>query len=280
LIDPATSIQQQVTNNGVIDEAPSFSPDNWQLIYASFRSQGGWELYAYDLRKGTEQQLTSFDGEVHFPVWSPVPGDTRVVFEGRTFEPESAINVWMLDTASGDLERLTSGGADSRPGWSPDGARLVFGRATRDTTGDGRITVNDELDLYTLDLASRAETNLTSTPDFDEFNFAWSPDGEQIAFTSMRADVNGDGAINLSDSQDLFLIPAGGGEETRLDLEGRPTFSPSWSPDGRFILVLVAEGDGQNAIWRFDTVNENFIPITQPGAYYHPTYSNAALPSP
>ncbi|HJW90149.1 MAG TPA: AAA-like domain-containing protein, partial [Anaerolineales bacterium] len=280
IINPATRIRRQITNNGVIDEAPSFSPDNWKLVYASDRSQGGWELYAYDLRKDTEQQLTAFNGQVHFPVWSPMPGDTRIVFEGRTFEPEYAVNIWMFDTASGDLQQLTTGGADSRPGWSPDGTQILFGRATMDTTGDGRINVNDASDLYTLDLASWVEKNLTNTPAFDDFNSAWSPDGEWIAFTSVRLDVNGDKAFNLSDSQDLFLIRAEGRDERRLNLEGKQVFSPSWSPDGRFILVLVAYANGQNEIWRYDTINGNFIPLTQPGAYYHPTYSNPAVSSP
>ena len=145
-----------------------------------------------------------------------------------------------------------------------------------DTTGDGRITVNDRLDIYTLDLASRVEKNLTSTPDFDDFNYAWSPGGERIVFASVRLDVNGDGVINLSDSQDLFTIGVDGSDERRLDLEGKSIFSPSWSPDGRFILVLVAYDDGQNAVWRFDTRNGNFTQITEPGAYYAPTYSNPA----
>jgi Tol biopolymer transport system component len=276
VMDPATGVREQITHNGVIDEAPSFSPDNWQLVYASFRSQGGWELYAYDLRRGTERQLTAFEGQAHFPNWSPLPGDTRIIFEGRTFEPEAGINIWLLDVETGALEQLTDSGADSRPAWSPDGTRIVFGRATRDTTRDGRITVNDELDVYTLDLATGAEQNLTGTPDFDDFNYAWSPDGEWIAFSSVRLDVNGDGALNLSDSQDLFLIPAAGGEEQRLNLGGMPTFSPSWSPDGRFIVVLAALEDGQNQIWRYDTRNGNYAPLTEPGPYYHPAYSNGA----
>ena len=280
IMNPAKGIQRQITNNGFIDEGPSFSPDNWKLVYASNRSQGGWELYAYDLKKGTEQQLTSFDGQARFPIWSPVPGDTRIVFEGRTFETEQAFNIWMLDTASGDVEQLTDGGADSRPDWSPNGSQIVFGRATRDTTGDGRVTTNDASDIYTLDLASHEEKNLTGTPAFNDFNFAWSPDGEWIAFTSARFDANGDGAINLSDSQDLYLIRAdGSGQSTerRLILGTGPVFSPSWSPDGRFILVLVAYSGGQNAIWKFDTRNGNFTRITVPGAYYQPAYSKAVI---
>jgi len=182
----------------------------------------------------------------------------------------------MFDIATGDLEQLTFDGADSRPGWSPDGTQIVFGRATQDTTRDGRITVNDILDIYTLDLVTRAEKNLTNTPAFDDFSFAWSPDGEWIAFTSVRIDANGDGIKNLSDSQDLFMIRADGSDERPLKLDGRQVFSPSWSPDGRFILVLVAY-DGQNEIWRYDTRNRNFTRITAAGAYYHPTYSNAAV---
>jgi hypothetical protein len=277
IMDPATGLRQQITYNSFIDETPTYSPDNWKLVYASNRTQGGWQLYAYNLKRGTEQQLTSFKGQARFPAWSPVPGDTRILFEGRVLEPEPAVNIWMFDAATGGLEQLTHSGADARPGWSPDGTKIVFGRATSDTTGDGRITIDDTLDIHTLNLASREENNLTRSPAFDDFNSAWSPNGEWIIYTSVRADVNGDGLINLDDSQDLFMIRVDGSDERRLDLGGRPVFSPSWSPDGRFILVSVAYGDGQTAIWRFDTRNESFTPITEPGLYFHPKYSKAAI---
>ena len=275
IMHPTTGSRREITNNGSLEEAPSFSPDNWNLVYASYRTQGGWELYAYDLQRGTERQLTAFEGEPHFPVWSPVPGDTRVIFEGRIFEPERATNIWMLDIETGELTQITDGGVDSRPSWSPDGTQIVFGRATVDTTGDGQVTVNDAADIFTLDLASGAENNLTETPESGDFNFSWSPDGQWIAYTSMRRDTNGDGFINLSDSQNLYLIPSEGGEEQVLNLGGRAAFSPSWSPDGRYILVLVLEDGSQNAIWRFDTQTENFARITEPGPYFHPRYSNS-----
>jgi Tol biopolymer transport system component len=151
----------------------------------------------------------------------------------------------------------------------------VFGRATADTSRDGQVTANDAADLYVLDISSGEERNLTETPEFGDFNFAWSPDGEWIAYASMRRDANGDGYLNLDDSENLFLLPVEGGEERVLNLRGRAVYSPSWSPDGRFILVLALDAEGQNAIWRYDTETENFVRITEPGPYLHPRYSNS-----
>jgi hypothetical protein len=283
IMNPATGERRQITNNGFIDESPSFSPDNWKLVYASNRSQAGWELYVYDLKKGTELQLTSFDGQARFPVWSRKPGDTRIVFEGRTFDTATIINLWMVDSASGELTQLTDSGADSRPAWSPDGSKIVFGRPTADTNGDGRITANDISNIYTLDLNTMEERKLTDTPTFNDFNFAWSPDGEWIAFTSVRFDANGDGVINLSDSRDLFMIPANGSgqnSEQHLSVEAGPVFSPSWSPDGRFILVLITFSEGQSAIWRYDTRSGNLTRLTETGPYYQPAYSKPAIALP
>lgn len=273
IMHPSAGSQRQITNNGSFEEAPSFSPDNWSLVYASYRTQGGWELYTYDLHRGTEQQITAFEGEAHFPVWSPVPDDTRIIFEGRTSDPR-ATNVWMVDVSTGELTQLTHGGADTRPSWSPDGTRILFGRPSIDTSRDGFVTVSDEADIYILDLATNGETNLTNTPAFGEFNFAWSPDGQEIVYTSTRRDVNGDGSINLNDSENLFLIPADGGAEQLLNLRGRAAFSPSWSPDGRYILLMALDGDGQNTLWRYDTQTEDFVRITEPGPYFHPRYAN------
>jgi len=181
ITQPTTGSRRQITNNQSIEEAPSFSPDNWNLVYASYRTQSGWELYTYDLRRGTEQQITSFEGEAHFPVWSPIRGDTRILFEGRTSEPR-ATNIWMVDIANSEITQVTHGGTDSRPCWSPDGKQILFGRATTDTSGDGSITVSDAADIYVLDLATGEEKNLTNTPDYGDFNFAWSPDGKWIAY--------------------------------------------------------------------------------------------------
>ncbi|MYB22111.1 MAG: hypothetical protein F4066_11985 [Chloroflexi bacterium] len=53
----------------------------------------------------------------------------------------------------------------------------------------------------------------------------WSPDGEQIAFLSNRAE-----------GWDLYTMPATGGDATRLT-SGATADNPAWSPDGRWIAV-------------------------------------------
>ncbi len=53
----------------------------------------------------------------------------------------------------------------------------------------------------------------------------WSPDGQQIAFLSNRAE-----------GWDLYTMPATGGEATRLT-SGETADDPAWSPDRRWIAV-------------------------------------------
>ncbi|MCY3571829.1 MAG: LpqB family beta-propeller domain-containing protein [Chloroflexi bacterium] len=53
----------------------------------------------------------------------------------------------------------------------------------------------------------------------------WSPDGQQIAFLSNRAE-----------GWDLYTMPAAGGDATRLT-SGATVDNPAWSPDGRWIAV-------------------------------------------
>jgi hypothetical protein len=280
IFDPATGAQRQITSNSVVDEAPSISPDGWLVVYASNRAPGGWELYAFDLWAGTETQLTNLEGEARFPRWSPVVGDGRLVFERRGYPAADETNIWQLEVQTGALTQVTHGGADARPDWSPGAAHLLFGRALIDTSGDGAVTILDNLDVMTLDLSEGGLRNLTNTPAHDDFNFDWSPDGRWIVFASVRSDANEDGVQNLADSEDLFLIPAEGGEEARLNLYGLAAYSPSWSPDGKTIVLLAAFENGENELWWFG-INAGAREVLSigglerllgSGAYYHPVW--------
>jgi dipeptidyl aminopeptidase/acylaminoacyl peptidase len=65
-----------------------------------------------------------------------------------------------------------------------------------------------------------------------------SPDGQWIAYTVSRTDVEKD-----KRDSDLWMIKWDGKEEVRLTSSPDSESSPRWSPDGRYLAFLAARGD-------------------------------------
>jgi len=122
-------------------------------------------------------------------------------------------DIYSVDVASGEQQRLTSDPAEDRdPAWSPDGTKLAFASCR-----------NSNWDIYVLD-AHGDLTRLTDDPAYDGAP-AWSPDGRRIAFESSRA---GD--------LDLCVMDADGSDQVNLTpKESAGDYGPAWSPDGRYI---------------------------------------------
>lgn len=67
-------------------------------------------------------QLTDGAGASRAPRWSPDGG--RIAFES---DRSGDWDIYVLEVASGAVERLTeSGAADRHPAWSPDGRTIVY----------------------------------------------------------------------------------------------------------------------------------------------------------
>ncbi|MEP6622766.1 MAG: amidohydrolase, partial [bacterium] len=96
-----------------------------------------------------------------------------------------------------------------------------------DVSPDGKTIVFDLLgDLYTLPMAGGKATRITSGQAFDGQPH-WSPDGASIVFASDR-----------SGSENLWLVNADGSKPRALTREeGRAFISPTWTPDGKYVVV-------------------------------------------
>src|SRR6185369_8160552 len=124
---------------------------------------------------------------------------------------------WRRDDAApalqpGQIAQLTDlPGSEMFPSLSPDGTFFVYAKS-----------FGGNVDLFLQRVAGGHPINLTANSQADDYQAAFSPDGQQIAF---RSDRDGGG---------IFLMGATGESVRRLTDFG---FNPSWSPDGKEIVV-------------------------------------------
>jgi Tol biopolymer transport system component len=112
----------------------------------------------------------------------------------------------------GQIAQLTDlQGSETFPSLSPDGTYFVYTKM-----------VDGNTDLFLQRLAGSNPINLTAGSPAHDYQPAFSPDGQQIAFRSER------------DGGGIFLMGATGESIKRLTDFG---FNPAWSPDGREIAV-------------------------------------------
>jgi TolB protein len=200
----------------------TWSPDSQELVY----SMGG-SLWRQKVNAKEAQQLTDGPGYDYQPDWSP--DGKSVVYVSYQ---KDAMELWVLDVASGRSTPLTTGGAvNVEPRWSPDGKKIVW----VSTRYHKRFHVFiAEVDGGTLKNEARL-TGETKSPlpryyysAYDmEINPVWTRDGKEILFVSNRGHIYGTGG--------LWRMKAQPGTEAReihyeeTSWKARPDFSPDGS---------------------------------------------------
>ncbi|MFQ5599628.1 MAG: hypothetical protein ACE5G2_03650 [Candidatus Krumholzibacteriia bacterium] len=173
----------------------------------------------------TAYAVTSWNSE---PAWSPdgtLIAYTHATLQGSQEEFTSTLEVVIL---AGRRSRTVAGQAtgapltlNSHPTWSPDGRRIAF-------STNAALWITGDTDEAPAALA--VEHRGDKCP-------AWSPDGSMIAFESALH-----GIVNI------WVIPADGGEATRLESRGHVARNPTWSPDGTRV-AFASRRSGDYDIW-------------------------------
>jgi len=157
-------------------------------------------------------------------------------------------DIWVAPAKGGEAHLLVSHPADeSRPLYSPDGARLAF-VSTR--TGGG--------DIYVLTFATGELKRLTFEDGMDQLD-AWSRDGKWIYFSTGSHDVNR--------KNDLYRVSAEGGTPMPVSADRFTNeFQAAPAPDGS--LAFAARGNGDQQWWRngHSHLDESEIWIRKPGS--------------
>ncbi|MFH1502107.1 MAG: S41 family peptidase [Candidatus Eisenbacteria bacterium] len=153
-----------------------------------------------------ETLLFSSDREGNYDIYS-----ARSTEEGET-ELSKALRR--------EVTRLTdSPEDDALPTPSPDGETIAYHSGDRylwtmEADGGGRRRLVDEADVL---------------------HFSWSPDGVWVALSR----------TTMGHKEDIFIVPAGGGEAVNVTNHPNDDFQPRWSDDGKRLSYASRTDDGQ-----------------------------------
>lgn len=244
---------------------PSWSPDSQWIAY--FHS---------DPARGSQIRLMRPDGtddhviihvehgqaffRPHF--WSPIPAwspDSKKIMYSAIDIVDHFYqfgSIYLYDLTTRKTIRLLGGERlwrPYRPIFTPDGKKIIFANY-----GWG----DSSPDLYQIDFATGKVSLLKDFSDdmlLDSFSI--SLDGKTLALSIWR----------WGGFQDIYTMPATGGELTPITQDKAEDADPTWSPDGQYI-VFSSDRTGINNLYAYRVSDGAFFRITNviSGAF-HPS---------
>jgi DNA-binding SARP family transcriptional activator len=195
---------------------PRVSPDG-RLVAAERATATGVDLYVIDSESRAATPLAANGGDHIFESWSP-DGARLLVVVGRTATDgtyDSDLFAYQLSPRSDPVPIDTAADRSVLAArWSPRGTHVAW------VAREGQ-TRQQEVFVAQAD-GSRARN--VSQHAAEDFDIAWSADGEHIAFTSER-----DG------NAEIYTVEVATGALRRMTFHPAQDSRPAYSPDGQFL---------------------------------------------
>jgi len=242
---------QQLSSLEANSYYPVFSPQGGSVVYSSNQNGGVFDLYFFTFEGSQLTQLTTNIGNVISPTFSP-DGKT-ILFANRTGDGPTSL--WTVDTTGQNSNLLYSGASTIvAVDWSPKGDQIAFAMSvdqpnsyeiflmntdgsnvrqlTRglpniggsvDWSPDGRFLLiyagpSGDRNIFMIDVAAETAAQLTNGG--NNASGVFSPDGQWIAFISLRN----------NDQADIFIMRPDGSDMRQIVDNAEPDWQPQWEP--------------------------------------------------
>ncbi|MGD0040431.1 MAG: S9 family peptidase [Isosphaeraceae bacterium] len=262
---------------------PQISPDGESVVYVVSELDRATDktdstLWLIPTAGGEPKRMTTAPGTNNHPRWSP-DGKTLAFVSSRG----GSAQVWLLPVEGGEARQLTKLPIDvSGPIWSPRGDRIAFAAEVYPGTTPEQTAAKDKekeaskskvrtfdhlmirhwnawdegkkshlfvADANTgvaRDLTPKLEVNTPPAPFGGSTDYAWSPDGKELAFTAEPVKD-----LAWSTNTDIWTVPADGGELKNLTASNPAADAqPSYSPDGTMLAYVSQARPGfESDLW-------------------------------
>ena len=207
----------RLTDFAGLEEFPAVSPDGKSVAFTA-DTDGRRQIWVRLLAGGAPLQLTRDPGDHQFPRWSN--DSTSLIYYSSPTESESQGVIWEVSALGGAPRPIASSLADGD--LSHDGKQIAFLRF-----GNGQVEV-----VISARDGSNPRAVAQLVPGFIYQHARWSPDGKWIGFQRDRVYED-----------DVFVVPAAGGEPRQITHDGNLLSGYSWVPDSSGIVYSSARGN-------------------------------------
>jgi TolB protein len=195
-----------ISNKRGLNTGAAVSPDN-SKIALTLSIDGNTEIYLMDWGGKNLKRLTDSWGQDVSPTWSP-DGSQIAFVSSRSGNP----HIYVMSADGSQQRRLTfQGKYNQEPDWSPrNDGQITF------TARDERLAY----DIFLVHPKTGVITRLTQDQANNE-SPQYSPDGQQIVFTSSRGPKPG---------KKLYVMDVDGSNQRRIPVDGVHIETPAWGP--------------------------------------------------
>jgi TolB protein len=197
-----TRLTEQIGN--VI--SPTFSPDGQKILFANRTSDGPTSLWTVESSGENPDLLYAGPNTIVAVDWSP---DGETIAFAMAIDQPDVYEIFLMNADGTNVRQLTRGlpGIGGSIDWSPDSKTLLIYAGP---TGDKNV--------FLVDVVAETAAQLTNGGNNAASSF--SPDGQWIAFNSLRN----------NDQADIFIIRPDGTGLRQVTDNPEPDWQPQWEP--------------------------------------------------